>query len=180
MYDITGAVSLWNHLAETSKPIIIYGMGDGAQKILDVCSLKNVKISGFMASDDFVRGHSFAGFEVKKLSDIERQFGDCIILVAFGTHIDEVIQRIIAISDRHELYAPDVPVIGGGLFTKEYAEEHRAELERVYSMLADEKSKQVFDGWLEYRITGRIQPLLRNQTDKAEGYEILALGGTET
>ena len=121
MYDITGAVSLWDHLAETSKPIIIYGMGDGAQKILDVCSLKNVKISGFMASDDFVRGHSFAGFEVKKLSDIERQFGDCIILVAFGTHIDDVIQRIIAISDRHELYAPDVPVIGGGLFTKEYA-----------------------------------------------------------
>ena len=54
MYDITGAVSLWDHLAETSKPIIIYGMGDGAQKILDVCSLKNVKISGFMASVDFV------------------------------------------------------------------------------------------------------------------------------
>lgn len=142
--------------------------------------LEECKISGFMASDNFVRGHSFAGFEVKKLSDIERQFGDCIILVAFGTHIDEVIQRIIAISDRHELYAPDVPVIGGGLFTKEYAEEHRAELERVYSMLADEKSKQVFDGWLEYRITGRIQPLLRNQTDKAEGYEILSLGGNET
>ncbi|EKC60336.1 methyltransferase, FkbM family, partial [human gut metagenome] len=47
-------------------------------------------------------------------------------------------------------------------------------------MLADEKSKQVFDGWLEYRITGRIQPLLRNQTDKAEGYEILDLGGNET
>ena len=100
MYDITGAVSLWDHLAETSKPIIIYGMGDGAQKILDVCSLKNVKISGFMASDDFVRGHSFAGFEVKKLSDIERQFGDCIILVAFGTHIDEVIQRIPFCCDR--------------------------------------------------------------------------------
>lgn len=46
MYDITGAVSLWDHLAETSKPIIIYGMGDGAQKILDVCSLKNVKNIG--------------------------------------------------------------------------------------------------------------------------------------
>ena len=67
MYDITNAVCLWEHLAATSKPIIIYGMGDGAQKILDVCAEKNVKVSGFMASDDFVRGHSFAGFEVKKL-----------------------------------------------------------------------------------------------------------------
>lgn len=65
MYDITNAVCLWEHLAATSKPIIIYGMGDGAQKILDVCAEKNVKVSGFMASDDFVRGHSFAGFEVK-------------------------------------------------------------------------------------------------------------------
>ena len=35
MYDITGAVSLWDHLTEASKPIIIYGMGDGAQKILE-------------------------------------------------------------------------------------------------------------------------------------------------
>lgn len=26
MYDITGAISLCDHLAETSKPIIIYGM----------------------------------------------------------------------------------------------------------------------------------------------------------
>ena len=41
MYDITNAVCLWEHLAATSKPIIIYGMGDGAQKILDVCAEKN-------------------------------------------------------------------------------------------------------------------------------------------
>ncbi|MBS7398427.1 MAG: FkbM family methyltransferase [Ruminiclostridium sp.] len=180
MYDINSAVSLWDRLAVTRKPIIMYGMGDGAQKILDVASEKGIKISGFMASDDFVRGHSFAGFEVKKLSDIEKEFGDCIILVAFGTHIEEVIQRIIAISDRHELYAPDVPVIGGGLFTKEYAEEHREELEKVYSLLCDEQSKKVFDGWLEYRITGRIQPLLANQTEKSEAYDLLALGKEET
>ena len=180
MYDINSAVSLWDRLAVTPKPIIMYGMGDGAQKILDVASEKGIKISGFMASDDFVRGHSFAGFEVKKLADIEKEFGDCIILVAFGTHIEEVIQRIIAVSDRHELYAPDVPVIGGGLFTKEYAEEHREELEKVYSMLADEQSKKVFDGWLEYRITGRIQSLLANQTEKSEAYELLDLGKEET
>ena len=66
MYDINSAVSLWDRLAVTRKPIIMYGMGDGAQKILDVASEKGIKISGFMASDDFVRGHSFAGFEVKK------------------------------------------------------------------------------------------------------------------
>ena len=28
---------LWSYLSESTKPIILYGMGDGADKILDVC-----------------------------------------------------------------------------------------------------------------------------------------------
>ena len=74
MYDITNAVCLWEHLAATSKPIIIYGMGDGAQKILDVCAEKNVILSSYKASDDNVRGYSFTSFEIKKLSSNIKSF----------------------------------------------------------------------------------------------------------
>ena len=31
---------LWSYLSETTKPIVLYGMGDGADKILDVCEQK--------------------------------------------------------------------------------------------------------------------------------------------
>lgn len=179
MFDISTAVPMWERLKSAGKPIILYGMGDGAQKILNVMQSKGIQPSGFMASDDFVRGHSFAGFEVKKLSDIEQQYDDFIILVCFGTAIPEVMQRISDISLRHELYAPDVPVVGSGLFDKEYAEEHQDELNAVYNMLADEQSKKVFDGWLNYRLSGKIAPLLENQTDKAEAYDILSLTDSE-
>lgn len=179
MFDISSAVPLWERLKNTNKPIILYGMGDGAQKILNVMEEKKITPSGFMASDDFVRGHSFAGYEVKKLSDIEQQYDDFIVLVCFGTALPEVMRRIQDIAARRELYAPDVPVVGGGLFDKEYALENEEELHRVYDMLADEQSRKVFDGWLEYRLTGKILPLLSNQTEKSEAYDILKLSDNE-
>lgn len=170
---------LWDRLKISKKPIILYGMGDGAQKILNVMEQKGIKPSGFMASDEFVRGHSFAGFEVKKLSDIEKEFGDVTILVCFGTSIPEVMERIKGISEKHELYAPDVPVIGGGLFDNEYFTENEEKINEVYDMLADDKSKEVFVGWLNYRLTGRIDFLLDNQTPKNEAYELLNLTENE-
>ena len=51
-------------------------------------------------------------------------------------------EHIYSIAEKHELYAPNVPVTGGGLFTLDYAREHRTELEKVYGMLADEQSRR--------------------------------------
>ena len=36
--------SLWDYLQTTDKKIVLYGMGDGADKILDVCYSKKIKI----------------------------------------------------------------------------------------------------------------------------------------
>lgn len=172
-------ICLWDRLKETKKPIILYGMGDGAQKIMTVLDSLGIKISGFMASDDFVRGHSFAGFEVKRLSDIEREFKDFIILVCFGTSIPQVMDRIKTIAKSHELYAPDVPVIGGGLFDLSYARENKDKLEAVYNRLADEQSRRVFRGWVLYRITGDISYITKNQTEKEELNSFFSLSDDE-
>ncbi|MCH5324547.1 MAG: FkbM family methyltransferase [Eubacterium sp.] len=178
--DITNVPSLWERLQTADKPIILYGMGDGAQKVLNVMNEKNISPAGFMASDDFVRGHSFAGFEVRKYSDIKAQYGEFIVLVCFGTQRPEVLENIHRIAAEQELYVPDVPVIGGGLFDKEYAEEHIEELSEVYGMLADEQSRRLFEGWLYYRISGDIRYLIPHQTEKGAAYPLLELGESET
>ena len=33
--DLKETISLWNKLEDTKKPIVLYGMGNGADKILD-------------------------------------------------------------------------------------------------------------------------------------------------
>ena len=52
---------LWDYLVQAKKPILLYGMGNGADKILRVCESYGITVSDFFASDGFVRGHSFHG-----------------------------------------------------------------------------------------------------------------------
>lgn len=151
---------LWDYLRQTEKKIVLYGMGDGAEKIKSVLDEAGVPVADIMASDEFVRGHSFLGYRVKKLSEIEELYGDdFLILVCFGSQIPEVMEHIYSIAEKHELYAPNVPVTGGGLFTLDYAREHSAELEKVYGMLADEQSRRVFENVIRYKLSGRIDLL---------------------
>lgn len=172
---------LWDYLHETDKKIVLYGMGDGAEKIKSVLDSIEVPVADIMASDEFVRGHSFMGFRVKKLSEIEELYGDdFIILVCFGTQFPEVMERIYEISEKHELYAPNVPVVGDGLFTLEYALEHRGELKQVYDLLADEQSRKVFEAVIRYKLSGRIEYLRKVETPPEEKFELLNIGTEET
>lgn len=171
---------MWDYLKGSDRPIVIYGMGNGADKIIDTLALYGVTPVGVFASDDFVRGQSFRGFTVQKYSDLKEQYPDMIVLLSFGTQRDEVLANVKRIAAETEVLAPDVPVYGGGLFTRGYAREHRAELEQVYNMLADDFSKKVFENAIMYRITGKIDYLFETETCALEAYEnILKLGKTE-
>lgn len=172
---------LWDYLRQTEKKIVLYGMGDGAEKIKSVLDEAGVPVADIMASDEFVRGHSFLGYRVKKLSEIEELYGDdFLILVCFGSQIPEVMEHIYSIAEKHELYAPNVPVTGGGLFTLDYAREHSAELEKVYGMLADEQSRRVFENVIRYKLSGRINLLKECESPEEEMYDLLRIGAQET
>lgn len=183
----TETKSLWQYLKqaaagsedfpEAPKPIIIYGMGNGADKILDVMEQRGLAPTAFMASDEFVRGHSFRGFEVKKLSDIEKKYSDFIILVAFGTNRPDVMEKIYNLAERYEVYAPDVPVYGGTdfLFDEKYVVENFAKIKQVREFLADEQSKETFDRLIDYRISGKIAPLQQTASSREDAYNLLGL-----
>lgn len=180
MLILNNEQSIWKKLSYTEKPIVMYGMGDGAIKILKVMAEKGIRPAQFMASDEFVRGHSFQGYAVKKLSEIEAMYDDFIIVVCFGTAISEVMDKLILLSEKYELYAPDVPVIGGGLFDESYIAENKEKLIKVYSLLGDKQSKDTFQNWLDYRISGKIKYLKAMETHKDEAFDILKLGENET
>ena len=55
---------LWNYLKETEKPIVLYGMGNGADLIISASKKYGIKISGVFASDGFVRQKHFHGMPV--------------------------------------------------------------------------------------------------------------------
>ena len=171
---------VWTALSETRKPIIMYGMGDGAEKILAVMDKYGIKPTDFMASDEFVRGHSFRGFRVKKLSEIEELYKDFIVVICFGTALPEVIERIDMIRSKYETYAPDVPVVGDGLFDSDYISDHEFEIMQLKTLLADETSQNCLDMLMRYRITGDIETLRQCETPTQETTEMLNIGPNET
>ncbi len=158
-------------LSETDKPIWLYGMGDGADKILNVLNGRGIKVSGVFASDGFVRHQQFRGFTVKSYAEAKAQSPEMIVLVCFGTSRDEVLENIGKIAAEQELYAPDVPVIGEGLFDIGYASLHKSELTAVYDMLADRQSRKVFESCIKYRLTGDIGYLKACETEPDEAWE---------
>ena len=76
--------NLWVHLKETKLPIVIYGMGNGADKIIEELEARGITVSDFFASDGFVRGHHFHGKRVLSLSEVKEKYESFIILVRFG------------------------------------------------------------------------------------------------
>lgn len=159
---------LWEHLAASSKTVVMYGMGNGADKILAVCARKGIEVSDFFASDGFVRGHLFHGKQVLSWGGIKEKYGaeNVIVLLSFGTSRPEVLENIDRIAAEAELYAPDVPVFGEGLFDRPFFERHREALERVCGMLADEESRRVYENVIRYKLTGKIGFLRDAESDR--------------
>lgn len=169
----------WERLMKTEKPIVMYGMGDGAEKILSVMEEKGIRPAEFMASDEFVRGHSFHGYRVKKLSEIEEQYGDFLLVICFGSALPEVMERVTALSEKYETVVPDVPVVGEGLFDGAFLTAHESELQEVRSLFADERSLEVFGALLRYRYTGDLSVLRAAESEKSEALSLLHIGTNE-
>lgn len=167
---IKETVSSWDILRETKLPVFIYGMGDGAVKILKVFDEKKITAAGFFASDEFVRGHSFMGHTVHSLSKVEKYVEEFIIVLAFGAGYPELYDKINRIASRHMLIAPDVPVYGGGLFDIEYCEKNCDKLNAAYELLADERSRKTYADIINFKISGNIHYLNRCTTDSSEIY----------
>ncbi|MDR0944037.1 MAG: FkbM family methyltransferase [Ruminococcus sp.] len=136
------------------RPIYLYGMGNGADKILDILAETGMSVSGVFASDDFVRGQAYKGFRVQKYSDIAHL--NPLIIIAFGTSLPEVMQRIFDLSKRHEVIMPDIPVTGTELFDDDYFIKNQAEINAAKNLFSDENSKRLFEDIINFKLTGDI------------------------
>lgn len=168
-------ISIWDYLSKTDRPIVLYGMGDGAIKVMNALAQNGKKPDAIFASDEFVRGHEFLSYPVLKLADIEEMYDDPIILLCFAAGYDSLINRIYELSSRHELYAPDLPVIGGGLFDYQYVLDNQKDIEEVYNLLEDELSRQVFINVLNFKISGKIHYLKDITTMRDEVFESIIM-----
>ncbi len=155
-------MDLWKRLKEEKRPILMYGMGLGGDKILKYCAEKGIEVEGFFASDGFVRGHSFHGKRVMSYSEAKEKYGDFVVLLSFASSIPSVMGQILKIAGERGIYAPDVPVTGDELFDDDFYEANREKFTLAREAFADERSKELFDDMVSFKLTGELKYLFHD------------------
>ncbi len=159
--QMEGVTPVWRYLQQVDRPIVLYGTGNGADKILDQLTSHNIRVAGVFASSDFVRDRSYRGFKVETYEALHARFPDMIVLVCFGTSRPEVLANINRIAEECEVLAPDVPVYGDNLFDETFYLAHESELRQVYELLEDDISRVTLSNIVHYKLSGDYR-LLRN------------------
>lgn len=171
--------SVWEKLMESNSPLILYGMGNGADRVLEEFKRLNIAISGVMASDDFVRGQKFHNYTVKTFQEIKSEFNDFTILITFGTNRPDIMEKIKVLNENYRVLIPSVPVAGECIFNRSYLMRNGSELEEAYKMMADEKSRDTFKNMCYFEYTGELKYLFAMECSKDDAYKILSLNSQE-
>lgn len=177
---ILSHASVWEKLKEEKSPIALYGTGNGADAVLDIFESMGITAAAVCASDGFVRKRTFRGFEVISISTALEKFGEPLFCLSFASSIPEVMENIVALSKNHRLLVPVVPVFGKDYIDRNFLLENKVKIDYAYSLLADEKSRDIFENILTFEFTGELSYLLKTESTRQEALcELLKLTDKE-
>jgi len=159
---------------------VVYGMGNGADKLIERFKKYNTEISDFFASDGFVRGHTFHGMRVKSFSEIKETYPEFVIVLSFASNREEVIEMLAKIDSEHEMYVPDMPVAGDEYFDREFYNAHYDEILKAYGHFADEESKNAYASIINYKLSGKMRYLMDAYSTKDELYAEISASQIKT
>lgn len=167
-------MDMWDELKNESRPIVVYGMGNGADKLIRRFQKYEIEIADFFASDGFARGNLFHGFKVKPFSEIKATYSDFVVVLSFASNKPDVLDMLFDMSEKYDMYVPDMPVADENeYFDREFFNAHYEDLIKARDSFADEDSKSLFSAVVNYKLTGRAEYLFGAFSTKEELYACL-------
>ncbi len=152
---------MWDTLKNETRPIMVYGMGNGADKLFERFAQYGIEVKEVFASDGFVRGHSYRGYKVKSFSEIKSVYDNFVIVLSFASNREEVIEMLAKIDQSYDMFVPDMPVADTSeYFDRNFYNLHYDEIVKAYNSLDDEESRAVFSSVINYKLTGKMNYLL--------------------
>ena len=165
---------MWDRLAKEERPVVVYGMGNGADKLIERFDKYGIKISDFFASDGFVRGHSFHGYRVMSFSEIREKYEDFVIVLSFASNRAEVLGMLEDIDSKYDMLVPDMPVCDTSeYFDREFYNANYRQIVKAYELLADDFSRDLFASVVWFKLTGKMKYIMDLTSEKEEIYSLL-------
>ncbi len=178
---MSSSSDFWTAISNTALPIVLYGTGNGADRVVDEFAKRNIRIEACFASDGFVRDRSFRGFKVISYKEAKDRYGRMAIVLGFGTHDRAVIENIKRIAGENDLYMPDLlEDEEGNIFDREYYERHKDEIDSILPILSDDISRRSYQSIIDFRLSGCIDFLFEDQTEDIDAWKLLSIKDEET
>ena len=145
-------VSLLETLKKNSEPLYLFGADNCGESYFTLFGEHGILIEAFLDDDPRKQATGFCGKEVLPPEEMVKRtgkilissYGPSILMKRLGKIDSGLLQRVLW----SEFYLWE-----DGLDYYSYYMEHASELERVYGLLEDERSKQVFENLLNYKIS---------------------------
>ena len=169
----------WQEIKQDSRPIIVYGTGNGADKLSEYLSLYGREISDFFASDGFCRGQMFRGKRVLSFAEVKEKYKDFVILLAFGSSRREVLDAVYSLSSSYDVRVPEFPLSEKELFDAAFYRAHYDDIMKAYALLEDDMSRSLFVSLILHRLTAKLL-YLRNAVCYEDESSLLELEHIKT
>ena len=179
MFDTNKYKDLWKYLRGESRPVVLYGGGNGADKVLDRCLELGLEVRGIFASDGFTqkadgRRRQFRSMTVLSLAELETMYpeNDYAVLLCFGSSLPDIIGAVERVAERHELYVPDMPVTDEKeIFDAALCRKNADKLRAARELLADDESRMLYDRLITARLSGSLPALLSAASDECNRWK---------
>ena len=159
MFDTNKYKDLWKYLRGESRPVVLYGGGNGADKVLDRCLELGLEVRGIFASDGFTQKTMYPE-------------NDYAVLLCFGSSLPDIIGAVERIAERHELYVPDMPVTDEKeIFDAALCRKNADKLRAARELLADDESRMLYDRLITARLSGSLPALLSAASDECNRWK---------
>lgn len=142
-----------DELKRSSQPLYLFGAGNCGENYLDVLGENGIPVEAFLDDDPRKQAKGLRGKEVFPPEEIVAREG--LILISSYGPPSVLIKRLKSISPEliQRVRWSEFYLWENGLNYYSYYMENADELEKVYELLVDERSKTVFRNLLNYKIT---------------------------
>lgn len=171
----------WEQLQKTKKPVVMYGMGNGADHILRHLDRLAVPVREFFASDGFVRATAFMEKGSKSFRKSRRNTRILSSSPPLPRGMSLPWKPFSFWIGNTSCMPRTVPVAGEDLFDRDFFISHLSQAQAAYRLWADERSRQIYRDLIAYKLTGKIKYLASTVCSRQEVFSsLLRLGPAES
>lgn len=171
-YDFVG--NFIQQIQAEQKKVVLFGTGYCLSLFIDLMHENQIEVIALCDNDSTKYGQFIHGIEVRSWDSLQKEEESFQVVIS-TSHFDEIKDQLRAKCFGGKIYhLPMEAYYKNTIYGKNFLVQHQEEFQRVYNLLADDTSKQVFINVLKHNIS-----LDNRYYKEIEGLEITGYFGTE-